>query len=65
MLSGRIYETTFADIVPSGNTPNPNIQKILVDTGSTELLIEIVFQMYEGFKLIENNSESVMNRVRK
>ena len=65
MLSGKIYLTSFADIVPSGNTPNPIIQKILVDTGSTELLIETIFQLYEGFKLIENNSESLMNRVRK
>lgn len=49
----------------SGNTPNPTIQKILVDTGTTELLMEIVFQLYEGFRLIESNSESLMNRVRK
>ena len=65
MLAGKIYETTYAKIVSSGNTPNPMIQKILVDTGTTELLIESVFQMYEGFKLIEKNSESLMNRVRK
>ena len=56
MLSGKIYETFFANIVASGNTPNPVIQKIIVDTGTTELLIESIFQMYEGFKLIENNS---------
>ena len=65
MLAGKIYETTYAKIVSSGNTPNPMIQKIVVDTGTTELLIESVFQMYEGFKLIEKNSESLMNRVRK
>ena len=35
MLAGKIYETTFADIVASGNTPNPIIQKIVVDTGTT------------------------------
>ena len=65
MLAGKIYETTYANIGPSGNTPNHVIQKIIVDTGTTELLIESIFQMYEGFKLIENNSESLMNRVRK
>ena len=65
MLAGKIYETTYAEIVSSGNTPNPIIQKIVVDTGTTELLIEGIFQMYEGFKLIENNSESLMNRIRK
>jgi len=35
MLAGKIYETTYADIVSSGNTPNSTIQKILVDTGTT------------------------------
>jgi len=28
-------------------------------------LIESIFQLYDGFKLVENNSESLMNRVRK
>lgn len=65
MMAGKIYETTYAEIVSSGNTPNLTIQKILVDTGTTELLIESIFQLYEGFKLVENNSESLMNRVRK
>jgi hypothetical protein len=35
MLAGKIYGTTYAEIVSSGNTPNPNIQKILVQTGTT------------------------------
>lgn len=39
LLAGKIYGTTYADIAPSGNTPNPLIQKILVETGTTELLI--------------------------
>ena len=65
MLAGKIYLTSYAEIVSSGNTPNPTIQKILVDTGTTQLLIEAVFQLYEGFKLLENNSEGLMNRVRK
>lgn len=28
-------------------------------------MIESIFQLYDGFKLVENNSESMMNRVRK
>jgi len=39
LLAGKIYGTTYSDILASGNTPNPLIQKILVETGSTELLI--------------------------
>jgi hypothetical protein len=35
MLAGKIYGTTYAEIGPSGNTPNPTIQKILVQTGTT------------------------------
>lgn len=34
-LTGKIYGTTYSEIVSSGNTPNPTIQKILVDTGTT------------------------------
>ena len=30
LLAGKIYGTSYAEIVPSGNTPNPLIQKILV-----------------------------------
>lgn len=30
LLAGKIYGTTYAEIVSSGNTPNPLIQKILV-----------------------------------
>ena len=39
LLAGKIYGTGFENIGPSGNTPNPTIQKILVETGITELLI--------------------------
>jgi hypothetical protein len=39
LLAGKIYGTTYENIGPSGNTPNPTIQKILVQTGITELLI--------------------------
>ena len=60
MLAGKIYGTTYCDIVASGNTPNSLIQKILVDTGSTELLIEIIFQLYDGFRHNEVNSDTEM-----
>jgi hypothetical protein len=30
LLTGKIYGTTYENIGPSGNTPNKNIQKILV-----------------------------------
>jgi|688.fasta_scaffold542181_1 hypothetical protein len=30
LLAGKIYGTTYENIGPSGNTPNPTIQKILV-----------------------------------
>ena len=39
MLMGKIYQTTFDDIIPSGNTANKNFQKILVESGITLLLI--------------------------
>lgn len=64
-MAGKIYGTLYSEIVSSGNTPNPTIQKILVDTGTTELLIEIIFQLYEGFKHIETNPDATMDRVRK
>lgn len=64
-LAGKIYGTSYCEILSSGNTPNPTIQKILVDTGTTELLIEMIFQLYEGFRYIENNNDATMDRVRK
>ena len=39
MLAGKIFGTTFEDIYPSGNPPNKKIQKILVETGITQILI--------------------------
>jgi len=35
LLAGKVYGTTYADIVSSGNTANPLIQKIIVETGTT------------------------------
>jgi hypothetical protein len=56
LLASKIYGTDYENIGPSGNTPNSTIQKILVETGMTELLIEILFILYEPFKDIERNS---------
>ena len=39
LLCGKIYGTSYEDILSSGNTPIPQIQKILVQTGITQLLI--------------------------
>lgn len=52
LLAGKIYGTTYAEIVPSGNTPNPLIQKILVETGTTELLIESIYHLFIPFVFI-------------
>ncbi len=46
MLTGKIYGTNFEEIVSSGNTPNPKIQRILVETGVTEILIESIYHLY-------------------
>ena len=62
LLASKIYGTDYENIGPSGNTPNANIQKILVETGITELLIEILFILYEPFKDIERNSEPSEDR---
>lgn len=53
LLAGKIYGTTYQEILSSGNTPNPLIQKILVETGTTELLIEIIYHLFVPFVFIE------------
>ena len=42
MLIGKIYATEYDDIEASGNSPVMQIQKILVETGIAQLLIEII-----------------------
>ena len=56
-LSGRIYGTTFDDIEISGNTPISQVQKILVETGVAELIIEIIFHLFKPFVYIESDTE--------
>ena len=57
MLTGKIYDTDYDDIEASGNSPVLQIQKILVETGIAQLLIEIIFTLYDPFKeIISNNA---------
>lgn len=49
LLIGKIYCTNFDNIESSGNSPMLQIQKILVETGIAQLLIEIIFTLYEPF----------------
>lgn len=56
MLTGKIYGTDYDDIVASGNTPNQTVQRILVQTGIVQILIEIIYHLYEPFKFIERNN---------
>lgn len=55
MLIGKIYNTNYEDIVSSGNLPDPNMQKILVETGIVQLVIEIINVLYKPFKYMEKN----------
>jgi hypothetical protein len=52
LLCGKIYATDYEDIESSGNTPIPQIQKILVQTGIPQLLTEIVYLLFEPFQQI-------------
>jgi hypothetical protein len=55
MLAGKIYGTNFDNITASGNTPNQTVQSILVQTGIVQILIEIIYHLYNPFKFIELN----------
>ena len=52
LLCSKIYATDYDEIESSGNTPIPQIQKILVQTGIPQLLIEIVYLLFEPFQQI-------------
>jgi hypothetical protein len=52
LIAGKIYGTSYDEIISSGNTANLVIQKILVETGTTELLIEIIYQLFIPFVYI-------------
>jgi len=50
LLIGKIYGTDYEEIEASGNSPILQVQKILVETGIAQLLIELIFILYEPFK---------------
>ena len=62
LLAGRIYGTDFDNIAASGNTPNKNVQKVLVETGITQILMETIYYLYEPFKFIEKNDRPSEDR---
>lgn len=39
LLIGKIYNINYKDILTSGNLPDENMQKILVETGIVQLVI--------------------------
>ena len=53
MLIGKIYHTSYEDILTSGSLPDENIQKILVEAGIVQFVIEMIFLIYEPFKVYE------------
>ena len=57
LLTGKIYGTDYDNIERSGNTQNKNVQKILVETGITQILIEIISLLYEPYKEIIEHPE--------
>lgn len=62
-LCAKIYSTDYEEIKSSGNTPIRQIQKILVQTGIPQLLIEIIFLLFEPFEEIERNTEVSEDKV--
>ena len=53
MLIGKIYHTSYEDMLTSGGFLDENIQKILVETGIVQFVIEMIFLIYEPFKVSE------------
>lgn len=62
LLAGKIFGTDFDNIAASGNTPNKNVQKVLVETGITQILMETIYYLYEPFKFIEKNDQPSEDR---
>lgn len=62
MLAGKIYDTDYDNIVASGTIPNQTIQNILVQTGIVQILIEIIHNLYDAFRFVENNNEPSEDR---
>lgn len=49
LLIGKIYDTDYDQIESSGSSPIKQIQKIIVETGIAQLLMEIIYTLYEPF----------------
>lgn len=64
MLIGKIYGTSYEEIIASGNLPDPNMQKILVETGIVQLVIEIINLLYEPFLYMESTDAKEDRAVR-
>lgn len=62
MLIGKIFNVSYEEIISSGNLPDENIQKILVETGIVQLVIEILSLLYKSFLFIESNKEASDDR---
>ena len=46
LLIGKIYDTDYDQIESSGSSPIKQIQKIIVETGIAQLLMEIIYTLY-------------------
>ena len=57
LLIGKIYDTDYDQIESSGSSPIKQIQKILVETGIAQLLMEIIFTLYDPFFEVVSTDE--------
>lgn len=62
LLAGKIYGTAYDEIISSGNSPIVQIQKILVETGIAQILMEIIFTLYDPFFEIVSKDEITDDR---
>ena len=57
LLIGKIYDTDYDQIESSGSSPIKQIQKILVETGIAQILMEIIYTLYDPFFEIVSTDE--------
>jgi hypothetical protein len=62
LLIGKIYDTDYEQIESSGSSPIKQIQKIIVETGIAQLLMEIIYTLYEPFAEIVSTDEITDDR---
>lgn len=51
---GKIFNTVYEEISGSGGLPDGKMQKILVETGIVQLIIEIINLLYKPFCFIQS-----------